>query len=522
MKKIHLIISIFISLFLFAQAANAVDPGPKPPVGQECSSYGEWRGTCKDPRERQNCTPTQGGVMDVYQCCKNDADPAVCNQPSQNEKPVWKYRYPECNYACRDNSQPVTIPKINLCSNIKVSSRFNNETLGSIYEDSGNFTISLTVPDEGFYTVQESISGYKTIIPVKGQNQVINYEIDVQKILKNQSVLAERPSSGELIKMFDPEFKHTVSVYREGTGGEYCIFDYFVIPAHTELEQQDEDKDIDTAFRFCKLQVTSERNEEGLTLTDKTPVIIKGAQVPIQLNKFAYPFLEPVYKLRVIWPSGREQLFTEVRKNLNENINGNFADFTYNTRQNFIPTEVEGCSTDEEKLKCYRVSLLVENTKDPRPGIFVDAKCEDAFFSIGVNESGVNEGGNSTDNKPLPPPEIKDVCKSVSSEIKDDCEDCVGTGKAYTALGCIPTDLPTFLKDYLFTIGLGFAGGIAFLLMLWGGFTILISQGDAHKIQEGREIIVSAGVGLLFIIFSIVILQIIGKDILHLPFIGGE
>jgi hypothetical protein len=103
------------------------------------------------------------------------------------------------------------------------------------------------------------------------------------------------------------------------------------------------------------------------------------------------------------------------------------------------------------------------------------------------------------------------------------CTDCI-TGKkfdgatgAYTAIGCIPTDLSTFFSQYFFVAGLGFAGGIAFLLMLWGGFTIVISQGDPQKIQQGREIIVSAGVGLLFIIFSIVILKFIGADILKIP-----
>jgi hypothetical protein len=110
---------------------------------------------------------------------------------------------------------------------------------------------------------------------------------------------------------------------------------------------------------------------------------------------------------------------------------------------------------------------------------------------------------------------------------KQNCKDCVSGEKfgnnitgAYTALGCMPTDLSTFFQRYLFVTGLGFAGGIAFLLILWGGFTIIISQGDPKKIEQGREIIISALIGLLFIIFAVVILQVIGGNILGLPGFG--
>jgi hypothetical protein len=64
---------------------------------------------------------------------------------------------------------------------------------------------------------------------------------------------------------------------------------------------------------------------------------------------------------------------------------------------------------------------------------------------------------------------------------------------------------------------IGIAGGIAFLLMVFGGFKILTSAGDPKGIQAGSEMISSALIGLLFIIFSVFLLELIGVKILGIP-----
>ncbi|PIP52113.1 hypothetical protein COX09_03245 [Candidatus Beckwithbacteria bacterium CG23_combo_of_CG06-09_8_20_14_all_47_9] len=56
--------------------------------------------------------------------------------------------------------------------------------------------------------------------------------------------------------------------------------------------------------------------------------------------------------------------------------------------------------------------------------------------------------------------------------------------------------------------------GIAFLLALWGGITIVLAGGNPEKINEGKEVITSAVSGLLFILFSVFLLRFIGVDIL--------
>lgn len=82
-----------------------------------------------------------------------------------------------------------------------------------------------------------------------------------------------------------------------------------------------------------------------------------------------------------------------------------------------------------------------------------------------------------------------------------------------TALGNIPTE-PEHLVTWILCNAVVIGSGLAFLLSLWGGVSIILAGGNPEKIKEGREIITSAISGLLFIIFSVVLLRIIGVNIL--------
>lgn len=85
-----------------------------------------------------------------------------------------------------------------------------------------------------------------------------------------------------------------------------------------------------------------------------------------------------------------------------------------------------------------------------------------------------------------------------------------------TGLGIIGTD-PESLIESLFGIILSLSGGIALILIIISGYRLMTSQGNPEGIKGAREQLTAAIVGLLFIIFSIVILQIIGYNILHIP-----
>lgn len=88
--------------------------------------------------------------------------------------------------------------------------------------------------------------------------------------------------------------------------------------------------------------------------------------------------------------------------------------------------------------------------------------------------------------------------------------------KCETALGTISTNPADFVKS-IFGIVLSIAGGVALILIMISGYSLMFSQGNQEKVQAAREQLTSAIVGLLFIIFSITILQIIGVDILRIP-----
>jgi len=85
----------------------------------------------------------------------------------------------------------------------------------------------------------------------------------------------------------------------------------------------------------------------------------------------------------------------------------------------------------------------------------------------------------------------------------------------FSALGDIPTD-PFDLVPRIIEIILGLAGAIVIILIIRSGYKLMFSQGNPEKVQEAKDELTSAIVGLLFIIFSFVLLQFITNDILNL------
>jgi hypothetical protein len=102
-----------------------------------------------------------------------------------------------------------------------------------------------------------------------------------------------------------------------------------------------------------------------------------------------------------------------------------------------------------------------------------------------------------------------------------ECTSCRDRSGYYTALGCIQRqDGGVGIIQALVTIGLNLAGGVALLMILAAGFKFSISQGDPKRTAEAKEMLTSAIVGLLFVIFSVTILRFIGVDILRIPGFG--
>jgi len=95
-----------------------------------------------------------------------------------------------------------------------------------------------------------------------------------------------------------------------------------------------------------------------------------------------------------------------------------------------------------------------------------------------------------------------------------------GAEEIETALGCISTSVDTTGNSFfgsVIKIAVGLGGGLALLLMLYGVFIVTTSAGIPDKLKEGQEVITSAISGLLFIILSVFLLNLIGINILGIP-----
>ena len=89
-----------------------------------------------------------------------------------------------------------------------------------------------------------------------------------------------------------------------------------------------------------------------------------------------------------------------------------------------------------------------------------------------------------------------------------------------TAIGSINVESPQELIKSLFSFVLVISTFAAIIIIIYAGYALMTSGADKEKIAGARETITSAIVGLLFIILSIVILEIIGVDILRIPGFG--
>lgn len=121
-------------------------------------------------------------------------------------------------------------------------------------------------------------------------------------------------------------------------------------------------------------------------------------------------------------------------------------------------------------------------------------------------------------SKPPPVPGLPKPAGSPASSFGDwaKCNDDPKDPGIRTAIGCIHTSPVGFIKDSLKFI-LGISGGLAFLMMLLGAFQMLTSAGNPETLNAGKDRLTNAVIGLLFVIFSILLLQIIGVDILGIP-----
>lgn len=101
-------------------------------------------------------------------------------------------------------------------------------------------------------------------------------------------------------------------------------------------------------------------------------------------------------------------------------------------------------------------------------------------------------------------------------------------GRQYTFLGCLGGSGGGFSNEgaagsvvqSLLNIIFSMAGGIAFLYLIYGSFTVVTSQADPERLNYGKRVVYGAIVGLIFTLTSVFIVKFIASGILKIPGFG--
>lgn len=92
-----------------------------------------------------------------------------------------------------------------------------------------------------------------------------------------------------------------------------------------------------------------------------------------------------------------------------------------------------------------------------------------------------------------------------------------GKTKIDTAIGCIPASSAVLVMEFLLKWIMGLAGGVILILLIITSYNLLTSQGNPEKLQAVKENYTSILAGFILIVFSLLLLNAIGANILGLP-----
>ncbi|MBI5045247.1 MAG: hypothetical protein HZC02_04935, partial [Candidatus Levybacteria bacterium] len=188
----------------------------------------------------------------------------------------------------------------------------------------------------------------------------------------------------------------------------------------------------------------------------------------------------------------------------------------FESHEDFISFEIPG-----QLDGAYSYELWTPDKADTFGGANAN---EDDKHESGWLEFVVGDGQIPEEPKSPPPPCVEGIKYDFSGNgvigEKTNLNPNIDLCTEYaSSIGNIPTEATAFVGKF-FAILLSISGGIILLLLIYSGYQIITSQGVPEKIKEARERITSAIVGLLFLVLSLVILQVIGVDLLKIPGLG--
>lgn len=170
---------------------------------------------------------------------------------------------------------------------------------------------------------------------------------------------------------------------------------------------------------------------------------------------------------------------------------------------------VDGRAVDN--LSCSSGTKICRTNGTRGGSLLVPDQVFSPYITIRVCQGAGNHNGATCDGKTTlvqATIEVSDAGGGGGEPGKNPCS----LTECQTAIGNIPTNPQAFATKIL-QIATGVGGGIALILMVIGSIRVLTSAGDQQKLAGGRDMIIAAVSGLLFIIFSVVILRFIGINI---------
>lgn len=394
-----------------------------------------------------------------------------------------------------------------LVKNIDLASSYD-----IVFEEFGDVSIRGAKPvlqSSDFGTGQQvALLYFNDNSPNKGQQ--VSLLVDTTSY-SNKSLFSSGPGSGK---------KHFFSIYRKvnGTqvGGKYCEGWYNII--------QDSSQNVNT----CKIEF------DPKSLNENTPVHITGGTIlpyheSIKIagsSTLGYPG----YRLHIQGPGGFDKTY-----GLDQNKDGSLTsqdlavlpsgEYTRYLQKGKLAA-TEQLSYEYADIPVCSGKLNIASEQEVKQG---GSGSSETLSEADGTGGGINPTtGERTTGSELTGeaskfggkacvPGLNQCAASAGKRCltSNGTPDDAGDG-ILTALGCIPTQPQPLIKALLrFSAGAG--GGIALLLMVFGSFRMMTSAGNPESVKKGQDQFSSAIIGLLFIIFSVLLLQIIGVDILNLP-----
>lgn len=376
--------------------------------------------------------------------------------------------------------------------------------------------VTITTTDECFNEVDYTVAAHNT--GIKPEEKTFNngqtFTVERNVFVKKKIIRTDGKTIKFDLDLTIPTFESTsgFSTTKRGSIGK----DH----AGTWTLKICQDSDFCTENTLVTIPITVSGAAPPPVPTDVPKVYMNGNQCVYQTGSeevsLIFDNLQPGQRYRWWWHGKKtpnEDVITSIDENDPNNHTGEYTIPPEETQKTGIRTFCLDVETEKlQKDVAGRCNLGYPNS------ITLKFEAAPPVGDTTCSSEGGYQNPKLIDGPPPPCEEglDKDGKKIETLKTPQLAGEIVTCTRVKTAVGSIGTDPAEFIKS-IFSLLLGVAGGIAVILIIISGYKLMASQGNPEKVQGAREMLTSAIVGLLFIIFSFVILQVIGVDILKIP-----